>query len=98
MPHIPVHPSAEKRRRQNLKRRERNRSVKTHVRTMVKQAAEAIAGSDAGAAEGALKQATKVLYKAASKGTLHRNTAARKVSRLAKQYHRVHAAAAKSAP
>jgi small subunit ribosomal protein S20 len=96
MPHIPVHPSAEKRHRQSLKRRERNRAIKTHVHSAVKQATKAIDGADANDAQQELRQATRVLYKAAGKGALHRNTAARKVARLARALHRKHAAAAKS--
>ena len=93
MPHIPVHPSAEKRHRQNLKRRDHNRAIKTRVHSAVKQAIERIEGSDANSAEQGLRQATRMLYKAAGKGTLHRNTAARKVARLSRAYHRKHAAA-----
>lgn len=96
MPHIPVHPSAEKRHRQSLKRRDRNRAIKTRVHSAVKQAAKAIEGTDAGDAAQELRQATRVLYKAASKGTIHRNTAARKVARLSRALHRKHAAAAKA--
>ncbi len=93
MPHIPVHPSAEKRRRQNLRRQERNRAIKSHVHTALKSASEAIAGSDAAGASAELKQAAKTLFKAVSKGAIHRNTASRKISRLAKRLHRAHAAA-----
>jgi small subunit ribosomal protein S20 len=84
MPHIPVHPSARKRHRQSLKRQARNRAIKTRVRGEVKKAAQAIAGGDKQAALAQLHGATRVLYKAVSKGVLHRNTAARKVGRLAK--------------
>jgi small subunit ribosomal protein S20 len=94
MPHIPVHPSAEKRHRQSLKRRDRNRAIKTRVHTAVKQAVQAIEGADAGGAQQELRQATRVLCKAASKGALHRNTAARKVARLSRALHRKHAGAA----
>ena len=93
MPHIPVHPSAEKRHRQSLKRQQRNRAVKTRVRTASKNALEAIAGSDKQAAATALQTAMKVLYKAASKGTLRKNTVARKVARLSRRYHRTKEAA-----
>lgn len=89
MPHIPIHPSAQKRRRQNLKRAERNRVIKTRARTSAKTAAEAIAlGNDEAQAREALKQATRVLYKAVSAGTMHRNTARRKVARLSQSLHR----------
>ena len=70
MPHIPVHPSAQKRHRQNLKRQDRNRAVKSHVRNVVKIASEAIASGDAGAPE-KLREATRALQKAASAKTLH---------------------------
>src|SRR5579863_7036385 len=92
MPHIPIHPSAEKRHRQSLKRQQRNRSVKTRVRTASKNALEAIDGSDKQAAASALQTAMKVLYKAASKGTLRKNTVARKVARLSRRFHRTHEA------
>src|ERR1700731_2168981 len=89
MPHIPVHPSAEKRHRQSLKRAERNRVVRTRARTLAKTAAETIATStDQAKAQEALKQATKVLYKAISSGTMHRNTVRRKVARLSASLHR----------
>jgi small subunit ribosomal protein S20 len=96
MPHIPVHPSADKRHRQSLKRRDRNRAIKTRVHGAVKQATEAIQGADAADATKQLRQAIRVLYKAAGKGTIHRNTAARKVARLSRALHRKHTAAAKS--
>jgi small subunit ribosomal protein S20 len=96
MPHIPVHPSAEKRQRQNLKRRDRNRAIKTRVHSAVKDAVKAIEGADAASAQQELRQATRVLYKAAGKGTLHRNTAARKVARLSRALYRKHGAAAKA--
>ena len=89
MPHIPVHPSAEKRHRQSLKRAERNRVVRTRARSLAKTAAETIATStDEAKAREALKQATKVLYKAISSGTMHRNTVRRKVARLSANLHR----------
>jgi small subunit ribosomal protein S20 len=83
MPHIPVHPSARKRHRQNLKRRERNQSLKAEVRTAVKQAALAIAGADAAAAQEKMREATSALARARSAGTMHRNTVRRKIARLA---------------
>src|SRR3981189_1280091 len=93
MPHIPVHPSAEKRHRQSLKRQQRNRAIKTRVRTASKNALEAIEGNDKQTAANALKAAMKGLYKAASKGTLRKNTVARKVARLSRRYYRTHEAA-----
>jgi small subunit ribosomal protein S20 len=89
MPHIPIHPSAEKRHRQSLKRAERNRTVRTRARSLAKTAAETIATStDEAQARKALKLATKVLYKAINSGTMHRNTVRRKVARLSASLHR----------
>lgn len=56
---------------------------------MAKTAAETIAsGSDEAKAREALKQATKVLYRAITSGTMHRNTVRRKVARLSASLHR----------
>ena len=90
MPHIPVHPSAEKRHRQNLKRQTRNRLIKTRTRTAAKNALEAISGSDAEAANKALRDAASLLQKAASKGVIKRNTASRKIARLSRRLHKAH--------
>ena len=98
MPHIPVHPSAQKRHRQSLKREARNRAIKTRVRTAAKQALVAIEGKSKEAAEAALRNAMKVLSKAASKGTIKRNTASRKIARLSRRLHRAHAPAQAPAP
>ncbi|MGH7841187.1 MAG: 30S ribosomal protein S20 [Candidatus Binataceae bacterium] len=91
MPHIPVHPSAEKRHRQSVKRQARNRVIKTRVRTAAKSAADAIAGSDREAAQLALRSAASLLQKAVSKGAIKRNTAARKIARLSRRLHRAQA-------
>lgn len=69
----------------------RNRAVKTHVHSAVKSAQEALVGGDAERAAGALREAMKVLGKAATKGVIHRNTASRKISRLALRLNRVKA-------
>jgi small subunit ribosomal protein S20 len=79
------HPSAEKRHRQSVKRAARNQAVRSRLRTAVKGARTAIASGDAGAAPAAVAAASRTLDKAVSKGVLHRNTAARRISRLAKQ-------------
>ena len=92
MPHIPVHPSAEKRRRQSLKRYARNHAIKARAHTAVKHALETIEGSDRVAAEQALREAVKVLNKAASKGTIHRNTVSRRIARMSARLHKTLAA------
>jgi small subunit ribosomal protein S20 len=93
MPHVPVHPSAIKRHRRSLKRKLRNRAVKTHVHSAVKSARDAMGSGDSEQAAQALREAMKVLGKAATKGVLHRNTASRKISRLALRLKRVKAQA-----
>lgn len=93
MPHIPNHPSAEKRHRQSVKRQTRNRLIKSRVHSAVKKASETIVGGDSAAAKEALKLAAKALNRAAAKGSIHRNTAARKVARLSARLHRTSASA-----
>lgn len=85
--------SVEKRNRQSQKRRARNASVRTTVKTAVKKAREALTGTDATVAKDALRAATRTLAKAATKGVLHRNTAARRISRLTKNASKVAKAA-----
>lgn len=92
MPHIPVHPSAHKRRRQNLKHQERNRAIKSHVRNAVKEAAQAISSTDKSAAPEKLRQAASALQKARSKGALHRNTVRRQIARLSARLHKAQTA------
>ena len=64
-------------------RTERNKSIKSAVKTSIKQVDAAIASGDKTAATAALTAATSTIDKATSKGVYHKNTAARKVSRLA---------------
>ena len=78
------HTSALKRHRQSLRRRARNKSVKSSVKTAVKQVRLALEGKDGDAARRALEAAVPSLDKAASKGVVHKRAAARKVSRLMK--------------
>lgn len=87
--------SAEKRNRQALKRRARNVQVRSNLKTAVKKARESIGGADAAAAKGAVSGAVRALSRAASKGVIHKNAAARRISRLAKAANRAAAPAAK---
>lgn len=64
------------------KRAEKNKSVRSRVKTAVKKVDAAIAANDKAAAEAALKAAVSELDKATKKGIYHKNTTARKVSRL----------------
>ena len=87
------HKSAQKRHRQSLKRRALNRSRKSTVKTFVKKAVEAAHAS----AENALemqRKAESLIDRAAKGSTMHRNTAARKKSRLAKRINKEVAAQA----
>jgi small subunit ribosomal protein S20 len=78
------HKSAEKRHKQSLVRRQRNRLVKASVRTAVKKARAAISEASTDK-ELVVAQAESQLAKAAAKGVLHKKTASRLVSRLAKR-------------
>jgi small subunit ribosomal protein S20 len=73
-----------KRNRQNEKRRARNRRVRSELATRTKVAVAAVEGSSDDADE-KVKAAIKRIDKAAQKGILHKNTAARKKSRLLKR-------------
>jgi len=74
--------SAIKRNKQNEKRRLKNRIFRGSARTSVKKARLALEGSDAAAARQATLEAVSELDKAAEKGVLHKNNAARRKSRL----------------
>ncbi len=74
--------SARKRIRQNVRRTERNRARKSRVRNFVTKVEAAITGGDKAAAAEALKAAQPEMQRAATKGVLHRNRIARKLSRL----------------
>jgi small subunit ribosomal protein S20 len=80
---MPHHKSAEKRLRQTEKRTVINRSRLSRVRTFVKKVEVAIATGDKAAAQSALQLAQPELHRATTKGVLHKNTVARKLSRLA---------------
>jgi len=77
--------SAIKRIRQTEKRRVRNAAVRSTVRTSVKSARTAIEGGQAAQARETLLRTIQVLDKAVTKGVIHKNTAARKKSRLTRQ-------------
>ena len=74
--------SAEKRWRQNIKRRARNRMVRSSARTYVRSAREAIEDGETQESTEAVRQAISALDRAVSKGVIHRNNAARRKSRL----------------
>ena len=74
--------SAKKRILVSQKRADRNKSIRSKVKTAVKKVDTAIAKGDKAAAQDALKNAVSELDKAMRKGIYHKNTVARKVSRL----------------
>lgn len=78
--------SAEKAHRQSIKRRLRNRAVKSATKTAVKHANESIAGGDIDAAREAVRAAIGSLDRAAQKGVIHPNNAGRRKSRLLLRY------------
>ncbi len=83
--------SAKKRVRQNAKRRMINRARKSQIKTQTKHFEQALSDGDAKAAEEQYRLAVIRLDKAASKSTMHKRTAARKKSRLAKKLNQLKA-------
>lgn len=75
--------SAKKATRKIARKTAINKSRKTRMRSEVRKVEEALASGDAKAAADALRLAQPELMRAAQKGVLHKNTASRKVSRLA---------------
>ena len=82
-----------KRNRSNAKRAERNKAVRTSLKTSTKKARVAIAEGDAEAAQARSRETARALDKATSKGIVHKRTAARRKSRLAKAANAVGASA-----
>jgi small subunit ribosomal protein S20 len=74
--------SAQKRWRQNIKRRARNRMLRSATRSYVRDARSAIEDGEVQESAEAVRQAISALDKAVSKGIIHRNNAARRKSRL----------------
>ena len=77
------HKSAKKRIRRNSAKAEINKSRISRIRTFVKKVELAIVSGDAPGANIALKEAQPEIMRGVSKGVLHKNTASRKMSRLA---------------
>jgi small subunit ribosomal protein S20 len=80
---------ARKRHRQSLERRMRNRSVRSRVRRQMRLMRTAIADGDADKVKELLPETLSVIDVGWRKGVLHRNTASRYKSRMAKQAHAV---------
>lgn len=79
---MPNTASANKRLRQNQKRRLHNRAVKTNMRGQLRRVREAVQAGDLEKAQAELRVAAKKLDRAASRNIIHKNKAARTKSRL----------------
>ena len=75
-------PQSKKRTRQNERRMVVNRARRSRIRTFLRKVEEAIASGDKEKAHAALTRAQPELMRGVSKGIFHKNTAARKMSRL----------------
>lgn len=75
--------SAKKRIRQNEKRRAMNKARRSAIKTRVRSFLESLSGGDVAVAEEKFREATRKLDREANRGVIHRNTAARRKSRLA---------------
>ena len=73
-----------KRNRQNEVRRPRNTAVRTRLKSEAKKVQAAASGGDADTAAAELRKTARLLDKAASKGVIHKRTAARRKSKLAR--------------
>ena len=85
------HKSAEKRNRQAQARRQRNRANRSKMKTAIKNLNAAIDSGNADDAKTALAAAVPVIAKTASKGTIHKKNASRKISRLTKRVNQLEA-------
>lgn len=77
--------SAKKRLRQTERRTAVNRNRRSRIRTYIRKVEEAIGSGDKDAAAAALRAAQPEIMRGVTKGVFHRNTAARKISRLARR-------------
>ena len=75
-------PQSQKRARQTERRTAVNQARRSRIRTFLRKVEEAIAGGDAQVAAEALRAAQPELMRGVTKGVVHKNTAARKMSRL----------------
>ena len=83
--------SAKKRIRVIDKKTARNRKIKNHLKAVLKSFDAALEAGDMETAKAKLALAEKKLMQAAAKGTIHKNAASRKVSRLAKRFNKANA-------
>jgi len=86
--------SAKKRVRQTEARTARNRARTSQIKTFIKKVETAVAKGDAEAAVVAFRQAEPQIARGVTKGVLHKNTASRRISRLAQMVKKLSSAAA----
>jgi small subunit ribosomal protein S20 len=82
---MPNTKSAKRAERVTLRRTEVNKARRSRMKTMVRNVEQALATGNQEAAAAALKEAEPILMRSAQKGVVHKRSAARKVSRLAKR-------------
>ncbi len=91
------HKSALKRMRQAEKRRMINRARKSRMKTAIRAVEEAILAKNVEMVNARLREAVSIISRVAAKGTIHKNKAARKISRLTKKVNRFLASIQQSA-
>lgn len=79
------HKSAEKRARQNKKRYQHNRAIKSSVKTGIKSLGTVLEAKNRDESSKVLKKVISTISRAASKGVIHKKTASRRISRLTKR-------------
>ena len=79
------HKSAEKRARQNKKRYQHNRAIKSSVKTGIKNLSAVLDAKNRDESSSVLKKVISTISKAASKGVINKKTASRRISRLTKR-------------
>ncbi|MCB4204739.1 30S ribosomal protein S20 [Deferribacterales bacterium Es71-Z0220] len=84
--------SAKKRIRQSEKKRLRNKAYKSKMRTLTKKFVAAVNNGELAVAEESFKTVSREILKISTKGVIHKNQAARRVSRLAKKLNSIKSA------
>ncbi len=83
--------SSQKRTRQNVKRAARNKARRSSIKSAVRKFNDAVASKDAKVAGDAFAEATRIMDRSSLRRAIHRNTAARRKSRLAKRLNAIKA-------
>ena len=84
-----THKSAEKRNRQNEKKRTRNAAIRSKVHTQERKLEEALEKKDKAAARDMLPKTVSAIATARSKGVFHKRTASRKIARLSRRVQKI---------